>query len=359
MPSLRELQALLDAAADPASPDHAAPAVVCLLWQEGRPLATLRAGQTQTGTLFDLASLTKPLCTALTALALEADGQLNRALSLGEIWGQAVPEDKRGITIKQLLCHAGGFSAWRPYFELLQKHPPALRRPLLKAMLLNEPLEHPPGSRALYSDLGYLLLGLILEDAAGMGLDEALARAQGALGVAGPRFRPIAADGKTGPAPDLAGIAPCGPLPGRPLIHGEVEDENAYALEGVAGQAGLFGTAAQVAAVMDALCRVAAGEHPWPAEMAQGLFRIDRDTPGSVRTPGFDTPERPESAAGSNAPAGTVGHLGFTGVSLWWHPASNRGVVLLTNRVALGRAHQGIKPLRRRVHGLAWEILGF
>jgi CubicO group peptidase (beta-lactamase class C family) len=352
---LAGLQALLDAATDPASVDYAAPAAVCLLWRGSAIPLVLHAGQAQAGTIFDLASLTKPLGTALVALALMAEGRLSHALSLGEIWGEAVPPDKQGITLGQLLRHAGGLPAWRPYFELLEKNPPALRRPLLKAMLVNEPLAHAPGSRALYSDLGYMLLGLILEEAAGQGLDQALAKAQSALGVEGPRFRPL--EGTT-PA-DLASVAPCGPLPGRPLIHGQVEDENAYALGGVAGHAGLFGTAAQVAAVMDALCRAAGGEFPWPAELARGLFQVDGATPGSARTPGFDTPEGPASAAGDNAPAGTVGHLGFTGTSLWWHPATNRGVVLLTNRLALGREREGIKPLRRRVHHLAWALLGF
>jgi serine-type D-Ala-D-Ala carboxypeptidase len=352
---LEQLQALLEAATDPASVDYAAPAAVCLLWRGGVAPMVLHAGQAQADTVFDLASLTKPLATALVALALQAEGRISAALSLGEIWGEAVPPDKRGISLRQLLCHAGGLPAWRPYFELLEKHPPALRRPLLKAMLVNEPLAHAPGERAVYSDLGYMLLGLILEEAAGQNLDQALAKVQGSLGVEGPRFRPL--DG-TAPT-DLARVAPCGPLPGRPLIHGQVEDENAYALGGVAGQAGLFGTAGQVAAVMDALCRAAAGEHPWPAELVQGVFQMDASTPGSARTPGFDTPEGPESAAGDNAPPHTVGHLGFTGTSLWWQPRSNRGVVLLTNRVALGREHQGIKALRQRVHHLAWELLGF
>lgn len=355
MASLAELQALLDAATDPASADHAAPAAVCLLWRAGAAPAVLHAGKAGPDTIFDLASLTKPLGAALVALALMAEGRLSGGSSLGEIWGEAVPADKRPITVRQLLCHAAGFPAWRPYHELLEKHPPGLRRPLLKAMLVNEPLAHPPGERALYSDLGYMLLGLILEEAAGLGLDQALAKAQSALGVAGPRFRPLGEAESAG----LDRIAPCGPLPGRPLVHGQVEDENAFALGGVAGHAGLFGTAAQAAAVMDALCRASGGEFPWPAELAAGLFQMDGSTPGSARTPGFDTPEGPASSAGDNAPAGTVGHLGFTGVSLWWRPASNRGVVLLTNRVALGREHQGIRPLRRRVHHLAWELLGF
>ena len=100
---------------------------------------------------------------------------------------------------------------------------------------------------------------------------------------------------------------------------------------------------------MQALC-----EQDW----ASPLFQVDAATPGSGRTPGFDTPSGRDSAAGPSAPAGTVGHLGFTGCSLWWHPASERGVVLLSNRVALGRDNNKIAAFRGQVHELAWQTLG-
>ena len=151
-------------------------------------------------------------------------------------------------------------------------------------------------------------------------------------------------------------MAPCGPLPGRPEIWAEVEDENAHALGGVAGHAGLFGTAEQTAAVMDILCRCLAGDGPWPFEAVRPLFN---ERPGSGRTAGFDTPSGPDSAAGANHPSGLVGHLGFTGTSLWWHPEQNSGVVLLTNRVALGRDNPNIAGFRRAVHREAWPLLGF
>ncbi len=331
-----------------------APAMTLLLWREGAPLFELAAGRAETDTVFDLASLTKPLATAPLALSLAAREVLAWEATLGELWGPAVPRDKAGITVRQLLCHAAGFPAHRPYHTALETQPPPARRGFLKAMLLNEPLEYRPGDRALYSDLGYLLLGLVLEDHAGWRLERAVAALYDELGVEGPAFLPLGRE----PAWPLERVAPCGPLPGRPVVQGQVEDENAFALGGVAGHAGLFGSARQVAAVMDALCRAAAGEGPWPAEWAGRLFAPDRATPGSTRTPGFDTPSGPQSAAGAGPPPGTVGHLGFTGVSLWWHPQSNSGVVLLTNRVALGRDNDKIRPFRRQVHDLAWPLLG-
>ena len=222
-------------------------------------------------------------------------------------------------------------------------------------MLLNDPLEYQPGTRALYSDLGYLLLGLILEEAGGRPLPALLGDLQKRLAVEGPRYLPL----EEKPPWPREEIAPCGALPGRPRIQGQVEDENAYSLGGVAGQAGLFGSARQVAAMMEALVAAEKGEGPWPPGLAGELWRVDRDTPGSGRTPGFDTPSGPTSAAGAGAPPGTVGHLGFTGVSLWWQPGDNAGVVLLSNRVARGRDNQKIRDFRRQVHDLAWPVLGY
>jgi CubicO group peptidase (beta-lactamase class C family) len=330
-----------------------APALVFLAWRDGEPVCLLAAGRAVPETVFDLASLTKPLAAALIALDLKARDLLPWSASLGDIWGPPVPADKKEITVRRLLTHSAGYAAYRPFFTLLEKQPPLQRKGLLKAMLLNEPLERRPGQKAVYSDLGYMLLGLVLEHVGGQSLADAARRVYRELGVEGPRFLPV---GEEPPWP-LEMIAPCGPLPGRPTIHGQVEDENAFALGGAAGHAGLFGSARQVAELMDALCRADQGDGPWPAGMAGELWRVDPDTPGSGRTPGFDTPEGPTSAAGENPPPGTAGHLGFTGVSLWWRPEVNQGLVLLTNRAALGRDNEKIKDFRRRLHTLAWPLL--
>lgn len=331
-----------------------APAMVLLAWRDGAPLAHMAAGAGRPDTWFDLASLTKPLATAVMTLDLDNRGSLALEATLGDLLGRPVPADKAPISIAQLLSHAAGYAPYQPFFQVLDNHPLAMRRGLLFSMLMNEPLAHAPGSQALYSDLGYLLLGLILERTGNRTLPALLARAYAGLGVAGPRYRPL-----DSPALPLERIAPCGPLPGRPLVHGEVEDENAFSLGGVAGQAGLFSGALEVATVMDALCRAGKGDGPWPAHKVQRLFSLDAATPGSSRTPGFDTPGGADSQAGANAPPGTVGHLGFTGTSLWWHPASNRGLVLLTNRVAHGRHNEKIKAFRRLMHQEAWPLLGF
>lgn len=334
--------------------EGAAPAMVLSAWKDGQAAAEMAAGQADIDTVFDLASLTKPLAAALVALDLDVKGIAPWAASLTDVWGPATPAEKTGITIERLLNHSAGFPAYRTYYTLLEQNPVQHRRGLLKAMLANEPLGCQPGEKAVYSDLGYMALGLVLEEMSGQPLTALVSAVYESLGVDGPRFIPL---DKPSPWP-LERIAPCGPLPGRETVHGQVEDENAYALGGVAGHAGLFGTARQAASVLDAVCRAAKGDGPWPAENAARLWRLDQNTPGSTRTPCFDTPSGPASAAGEKHPSGLVGHLGFTGVSLWWHPQSGSGIVLLTNRVALGRDNEKNKEFRRRVHTLAWRALG-
>ena len=342
MPDPAGLQNLLDRAAS----GGVAPALVLSLWRDGVEALCLAAGAARADTVFDLASLTKPLAGGLIAWDLRRRGLLDWDTPLADLLGPAAPPDKAVITVRQLLAHSAGYAPYRPFYTALANSPPVMRAGLLKAMLLNEPLQRQPGEAAVYSDLGYLLLGQALELAAGGELAMLLAQAQAELGVAGPVYAPLHQ-----PVPwELSRVAPCGPLPGRPVVHGRVEDENAFALGGVAAHAGLFGSAAQCGGVMNAL----AG-----APESEELFRLDAATPGSTRTPGFDTPSGPASAAGPNAPAGTVGHLGFTGVSLWWHRDTGSGVVLLTNRVALGRDNDKIKEFRPRLHQAAWEYLGF
>ena len=297
--------------------------------------------------------LTKPLATGLLALELDTKGVIPWQSRLAEMWGDAVPRDKKDITVRQLLTHTSGYPAHRPYFTLLDRTPAAQRKSLLKAMLMNEPLENEPGAGALYSDLGYMLLGLIIEQRLGSSLDQAVASLYESLGVEAPRYLPL--DEK--PPWPLERIAPCGSLPGRPLIHGQVEDENAHALGGVAGHAGLFGSARQVAALMDRVSRARREDRPWSDEAVKRLCEPDHEVAGSSRTPGFDTPQGPDSAAGSNAPAGLVGHLGFTGASVWWQVPQGRGVVLLTNRVAYGRDNLKIRAFRKEIHELSWKEL--
>jgi CubicO group peptidase (beta-lactamase class C family) len=232
----------------------------------------------------------------------------------------------------------------------------------------------------VYSDVGFIVLGEILSVAAGASLDAVVAeRVTVPLGLAA-HFRRL-----SGPAPAAAGagpIAPTGatrprePAPGqdgswtaierRPGRPGEVDDDNAWAMDGVAGHAGLFGTAGDVAAFGQAVLDDVAGQARLaaPGLWARALER-DAETPGSTRALGFDTHRAGDPTADASAGRwlgqalpGAVGHLGFTGVSLWIDLARAVVVALCTNRTALGRANVRIRGFRPRFHDAVMEALG-
>jgi CubicO group peptidase (beta-lactamase class C family) len=224
-----------------------------------------------TETVFDLASLTKPLATALAAGLLLAEGKISLEAPLAEFL--PAPPDKEGISLRQLLSHSSGLPAWRPYFHRLMSAPPADRPALLTGLVLEEPLEALPGEAACYSDLGYMLLGAVVERAAGSRLDQlAAGRIFGPLGL-GLHFRPL---GEASPAEGIAATENC-QLRGR-ILCGEVHDETCWAAGGVCGHAGLFGTAGGVAALLLHLRRVVRGEAegPLPASILREIFRRQR-----------------------------------------------------------------------------------
>ena len=236
--------------------------------------------------VYDLASLTKPLCTAEVALRGDVD--------------RGHPLLPRGVTLVHLLQHSSGWPAHR-LFEGT--------RDRIVAAALAEPLVHEPGAVHVYSDIGFLALGAVLEAEGGARIDA------------------------------LWG----GPLAwGRPGV--EVNDENARRMGGVAPHAGLFGSARQVAACA---MRWLDGTIPRASEA------FTRRGPGSHAL-GWDTPSGEASSAGADAPADAVGHLGFTGTSIWMSPSRRRVAVLLTDRVAKGPDLTGIRALRRLFHQAAW-----
>ncbi len=271
-------------------------------------------------TLFDIASLTKPLSTALLTMMAIEEG----ALALDDR-----PRDD--VTVEQLLTHASGLPAW--------KQLGATRAEVLRAVAA-EPLESPPGAIARYSDLGFILLGATVENALGEPLDAAFARRIAApLGI-GTRFLP----------PDPAR---CAPTEGE--LRGVVHDENARAMGGVAGHAGLFSTARDVSRIVHALVAAwhAVRSTSTPRLLAPPRVRqmwTPSTVAGSTWCLGWDRPSATGSSAGERWPKDGVGHLGFTGCSIWIDPPRARWVVLLTNRVHPTRANEAIKQLRPAIH---------
>jgi CubicO group peptidase (beta-lactamase class C family) len=246
--------------------------------------------------------------------------------------------DRTDVTVRHLLLHASGLPAHRRYFDTLAG------AAAFEAAIGREPLEYAPGSRSLYSDPGFMLLGRILERAAGAPLDaqfDAWARRELADGVE-LAFNP--------PAAWIPRIAPteADTWRGR-LLRGEVHDENAAALGGVAGHAGLFGPAASVGACARWwMTHVAVP--PWASFVARG------DVPGSSRALGWDT-MRPTSSCGTRLSPAAIGHTGFTGTSLWIDPAQDRYVVFLSNRVHPSRAGEAMGRVRPALHDAVTDDL--
>ena len=268
-------------------------------------------------TPFDLASLTKVLCTTPLALRLDAAGLLPLDRPLAAL----VPGAPPGVTARHCLQHSSGLPAWAPLWRGLGDGGPpwgsrAARAALVGAAIGAAPVA-PPGAVHRYSDLGMILLGAALEAAGGARLDALFAAEVGA---------PWGLDLRWG-WPEAAATEAC-PVRGR-VLAGEVHDLNAAALGGIAPHAGLFGAAAEVAAAGAAWLRAAAAGGPWAQRLQEALRAPG---PGPHRL-GWEAVTPGASAAGPAWPADGVGHLGFTGTALYLHPRAGLAVALLANRV--------------------------
>jgi CubicO group peptidase (beta-lactamase class C family) len=304
-------------------------------------------------TLFDLASLTKPLATALSLGVLAGEGAIDLNAPLSDFL--PAPPDKAGITLRQLLSHSSGLPAFRPYFHRLMSAPEADRRGLLLGLALEEPLESLPGEAARYSDVGYILLGAVAERASGVRLDRLAEKRifEPLLGTSSLHFRPR---GEANPEFETAATESC-PRRGKVLV-GEVHDESCWAAGGVCGHAGLFGKAGDVALLLLHLRRIYLGEAegPLPRAMLSRLFRRQAAPPGTDWGLGFDHPSLAGSSAGRHfSKSLCVGHLGFTGCSFWMDLEHDLLVVLLSNRVHPSRENDAIRRLRPRLHDAVFE----
>jgi CubicO group peptidase (beta-lactamase class C family) len=306
-------------------------------------------------TVFDLASLTKPLATVLAVMALVKRGWLNLEQPCGELCPHLAGTDKARITLRQLLNHSAGLPPWRPYFMTLRRIDAGLKRTVLHQLLANEPLLWSPGRRSEYSDLGYMVLQQVVEAVIGSGLDAFVeAEIYRPLHIGGLFFCPLSQ--RRGRVEDYAATQLC---PWRAkLLVGRVDDDNAYAMGGVGGHAGLFGTADGVAALLQALLAADqdgdGGECFEPA-LVRAFFKSGDSRRWAL---GFDTPSATGSSAGRYFPGESVGHLGFTGTSFWMHRQQRVIVVLLTNRVHPWRYTAGIRQFRPQLHDAVMEALG-
>jgi len=359
------------------------PGAVGLVWHAGATLyheahgamashvsASVSGRPVERDTVYDLASLTKVLCTTTLAAQLVSSGRVGLDDPVPEPWARACPE----ATLADLLEHCAGLAAHREYFTTVE--PFDAERVLHH--VAHTPREYPRREQTAYSDLGFMILGAWIERVLDMPLDEAFAdRIAYRLGLdASPLphlgFRRLLSRAALGWSLEQR-IAPtevydrdlyAGERPSyfelrEPdgVAHGAVHDDNAFVMGGVAGHAGLFGTAEAVLEVGRA----------WAMDLVPDVrtevrdrFWRRSDVPGSTRRLGFDgTPGDGSGTTGDAMSEHTVGHTGYTGTTLWIDPAAPGGprvLVLLTNRVHRGREGTGIKDVRQAFHAAAMQL---
>ena len=316
-----------------------------VLWQEAFGLLSHQpeSPSTRLDTIFDLASLTKVLATTTVAMAAVDD----RRLAVDDLVSRWLPEwrgqDRQTVTVADLLAHTSGLTAHLPFFRDHRG------RAEFEHAICTLPLEYPPRSQSVYSDLGFILLGFLLEDASGASLHA--------------QFDELVTDhewGELGFRPDFKirdRIAPTevDPWRGRLLV-GEVDDENTWALSGVAGHAGLFGTASAVGRFAQTILQQARGDTPLARSETFRRFITRTTVPKSSRALGWDT-MLPTSSCGTRMSASAIGHTGFTGTSLWIDVEADLFVVLLTNRVCPSRANDAVLSVRPAFHDAVMAAL--
>lgn len=311
-------------------------------------------------TLFDLASLTKPVATTTAILWLVHDGAVDLDAPVAKYLPEFAERDKERVTVRHLLTHSSGLKPWRAFHELLLEKErktgerwlatPAARELVLERVLRSG-LVHEPGAAAVYGDLDFIALGALVEAVTQRRLDDFVReRVTGPLGLGETFFVPL---GEGAGMPDAlrrrtAATENC-PWRER-ILWGEVHDPNAWSMGGVAGHAGLFASADDLMKFAWTVLDVWHGRSDaLPRELLRAFATRQRMPEKSDWALGWDTPTPGASSSGKHFSASSIGHLGFTGTSLWIDLERECVIVMLTNRV-----HQVAKrskfELRPEVH---------
>lgn len=339
------------------------PGAVLLVRHEGRLLVHEAVGTLSTlphappvhrHTLYDLASLTKPLATVSAILLLVQEGMLELETPLQAVLSETKHHPLGAIPIRDFLCHRSGLPDWQPLYQAFPPTPVPDRESIRQReasildKILHEPLNQSLSRNSVYSDLGFMLLGFLVQRVTRTTLaDFCHIRIYEPLGATPLGYR-LGIEGQN--AGEQHNIAPTEEGPWRTyLLQGEVHDDNAFALGGMAGHAGLFGTAEAVGQVTHAWLEGYKGN--------PGIFdgRLVKEfvtaQPGTSWALGWDTPTRPSSSGQWFSPE-SFGHLGFTGTSIWIDPIRELEVIFLSNRVHPTRDNPAIKAFRPKLHDL-------
>jgi len=301
-----------------------------------------------TTTMYDLASVTKVAATTVVAMKLYEQRKLRLDIPVSSYIPEFHGGLKDSVTVRHLLTHSAGMHWWVPLWKYAKTREEALQ------YIYSLPLDYTPGDSMIYSDLGMIMVGRILEIVTGKPLD-VLAREliYQPMGMKNTMFNP--------PDSLLPRIAPTeiGGGLNRGLIHGEVHDENAFFLGGVSAHAGLFSTAEDLAQLAQMLINGGIYRHHrfYRPETIREWTTRQNLPPGSERALGWDTPSDENSSAGDYFSPGSFGHLGFTGTSIWIDPNRKVAIILLTNRVYPTRERGGMHQVRRDFYNAAMKAI--
>lgn len=320
--------------------------------------------------IFDVASLTKPLATTIAFMLLVKEKKIRLSDRVTRFFPNFGVYGKMPITFHHLLSHSSGLPAWRPYYqEIVERETKGKKvgflgtrnaREFVYTQLQREKLDAQPGQQAIYSDLGFMLLGAVIEKLSNVGLDQYCQdkifrplrlQSTGFLDLEMMRRR------KLQPIPER--FAPTERCPWRKrLLCGEVHDDNAYAMGGVAGHSGLFSTVGDLDRLVSCLLACYRGESPLlPSALVRDFWTRADNVPGSTWALGWDTPSPHGSSAGEFFSPRSVGHLGFTGTSLWIDLDRQVYVIVLSNRVHPRRDNEKIKAFRPVLHDTIMRVV--
>jgi len=299
-------------------------------------------------TMYDMASVTKVAATTLVAMNLWEKKKLVLDIPIKSYLPEYGGREKDDITLRHLLTHSSGSHWWVDLWNKASNKEEAYK------YIYSLPLDFSPGDSMIYTDLGLILIMDILETVTGSTLDRLASRAfYKPLGMKNTMFNP--------PKTLLNRIAPTeiGGSMNRPLIHGDVHDENTHFLGGVSSHAGLFSTAEDMAALAQMLINGGIYRHRrfFKPSTIQDWTRRQYVTRSSDRALGWDTPSDKGSSAGDYFSKGSYGHMGFTGTSFWVDPNREVAIVLLTNRVHPTRKRGGMYQVRRDFHNAAMKAI--
>lgn len=320
------------------------------------------------GMVFDVASLTKPVVTVTLIMMLIESGRLTLDRKITELLPDFTGRGKELITVRSILTHIAGFPATMPYYEAVREAEAIEKRELMwsraaRDIVFDEinrsKLEYLPGSKTLYSDIGFMVLGRLIESIYGETLDK-IAHRQifQPLRMKSSGFVNLAELRAANLEQNFKEIVPTAYCPWRRRVMcGEVHDDNAWCLGGVAGHAGLFSTADDINRFAAELLDVRAGRSDFLHRQLLNQFWTKNGEEGWAL--GWDTPSLKESSAGEYFSRDAVGHLAFTGCSLWIDPSRELVVTLLSNRIHPSTDNQLIRTFRPILHDAVMEALGF